>query len=105
MATTIVDSKLEASGRITEVTKEPGYQWDIIKYNGASKKIDGARLMAFNPSSNTVTIRLDHSTCPSFWAEVHIPLDKLSKWVENEKVDMFTKNPMSCGDSVCAGDH
>ena len=48
-------------------------------------RIDSVAFSSYNDVTNTVTIRLDHSTIPSFWIEIPLNLTQLSEFVEIEK--------------------
>ncbi len=50
--------------------------------------IDDARLQSFDGASGSVVLRLDTWQNPAFWAECHLPLDKLQRWLRAQGVDM-----------------
>jgi hypothetical protein len=52
---------------------------DQIVYNRYGK-IDGARLVM--SKAGIATLRLDHSECLGFWAEVELPLQQLQRFVD-----------------------
>ena len=52
--------------------------------NGGGK-INGARFEHYDPDTDTVTIRVDHSGIPAFWLELPFTKAALHKWVEAEK--------------------
>jgi len=63
-----------ARGRIMDMTDKGA----ITNQMG---KVDFARLTEYDPVHQTVRIRVDHSTCPSFWLEVDLPLAKLGAFI------------------------
>ena len=73
---------LEANGRIMGRVPVTNMIMDNTIINNASGKIDGARFFTYDPDTKTITIRLDHSKFPEFWAEVRIPLKKLQEWLK-----------------------
>ena len=95
--TTVANNKLQAIGRITELVEhtkgrrvapeELEHQsygrTNIPKYN-TNKVVDGVTLLRYDRDTNRVTIRCDHTECPSFWLEILLPLDQLDQFVKQE---------------------
>lgn len=67
--------QLEARGRVQDQDAE-----GRVVYN-CTQRIDGARLVTYDVEARLLTIRLDHSECPGFWAEVQLPLEQLDRFV------------------------
>ena len=68
---------LQARGRVESAD---------LKVNPCGK-IDAAKLWKWNKDTNSVTVRIDDSHVPSFWAEIKIPLDQLNRFVTDCKQD------------------
>lgn len=47
----------------------------------SKQKIDGVRFLDYDPESKVVTIRMDHSECPGFWAEIQITVEQFDKFI------------------------
>ena len=96
--TTTLPHALYARGRVLEAVEappkvRPDYETGVVfndtqhhlRYNTGGK-IDGARIAHYDPYSNTVVLRADHSTCPSFWLEIHLPMAELKAFIEEQGV-------------------
>ena len=63
------------------------------KFN-ATGRINSARFRSYDQRNRMLTLRLDDSSIPEFWAEVSIPLDQLEAWIgtqidESDASDQF----------------
>ena len=47
--------------------------------------IDGARFFDWDSERRVVTLRLDDTRIPAFWATVEIPLGQLEAWIEERE--------------------
>lgn len=68
-----------ARGRIVWLDHTAG-TYPHTKCNYASG-VDGARLVVYNTVTRMVTLRVDESSCPEFWLELPIRLDRLERWL------------------------
>ena len=72
-----------------------GLVMDPLQYPKAQGRdpgiIDDAKLANFHPDTGTVIVRLDTWQNSAFWAECHIPLDKLQQWLLEQGVEMNWK--------------
>jgi hypothetical protein len=69
-----IEGKIIKNGEITENS-----------YTNIGGAIDNVRMISYDKDSNKITIRLDHSTMPSFWIEIPLDLTQVAKWIEDEK--------------------
>ncbi len=53
--------------------------------------IDDAKLQSFDPETGTLIVRLDTWQNLAFWAECHIGMDQLQKWLLDQGVEMQWK--------------
>jgi hypothetical protein len=77
-----MEGKLEARGRITEVVYDRCAPQVVVNELG---KVDGARFASYDPDTETMTIRVDHSETPSFWLELSFTEKQLKEFVRKER--------------------
>ena len=77
-------SAIKSRGRILEMhDREDDAMAQVAKPNFLGK-IDGARFKKYEDSTKTVTIRVDHSTHPSFWMELEFCIPDLEHWLGSQ---------------------
>ncbi len=72
---------LVAKGRITEVVYDHLIGRGLITKCNKPQKIDGVKLDSYDQDERTITVRMDHSECLSFWIEIVVSLDRLEEWI------------------------
>ena len=86
-----IEGKIIKNGEITENS-----------YTNIGGAIDDVRMISYDKYSNKITIRLDHSTIPSFWIQIPLDLSQLAEWVESQKERMEIKEDIDNEKNICS---